>query len=262
MSFRLSGLFGLALLLVLAMGTAKTGVTYEYVASEPSFGSASDDSEDSSTSTHTEESDADGSADEGGYCNASARTYAAAWDGDGAIADASAWGSWSQSWEWNGPPGTAPGGTLSWVANGGGSAAVSGDTDPGDDGGALSASSGSGSEGGSGSGGSGGSGWGYVSGYVQDDDWASLSGDVGVSYGNQTYIGGIEDYGHYNAAVLWQCNTGESTSIPSGTSSVDFGGGASCDSYAGAGAGPLGSGATAGADGSAHADISLSASFP
>jgi len=53
-------------------------------------------------------------------------TYAWAKTADSANANATAWGGHGKDWVWNGPPGTEPGGTLSWVHDGNGFARVYG----------------------------------------------------------------------------------------------------------------------------------------
>lgn len=248
---------------VLVFGIAPVNLAraYEYVTSGPSYDYDSDDSPDSSTSTHIEESDADGDADEGGYCWGTVLTYTWAKDGDSASADGGGWGSWSKSWDWNGPPGTAPGGTLDWVANGSGDAYVDGSTDPGQSGGASASASASSYSGGGGSGGSGGAGTAWASGSVEDDDPGSIDGNAYTSHGDRRNYDPHFDYGSFWAYAWWVCNAGDSTSIPSGTSSVYFGGIASASGSSDASAGPVQSGAEAGSGSSADADVNLSASL-
>jgi len=239
-------------LVVLGAGAPKNVRAYEYVPSGPSVDSDFDVPWESHTSTHDEEANAESGAEEGGYCTASVRTYTKGWDGDSAGAGMTGWGSWSQSWEWNGPPGTAPGGTLGWSADGGGSVYAQGCTRPGENGSASSSAGAGAGEGGGGGG---------ASGSVSDSNVGSANANAGVSWGH--YFGVVEDKeeGAFLAYAWWACNAGLSTPIPSGTSSVCFGGSVNCCCNSSANGGPDESGAWADSGSSADADVSLSASF-
>ncbi|OHB65912.1 MAG: hypothetical protein A2Y77_01320 [Planctomycetes bacterium RBG_13_62_9] len=253
----------LAAIVALVAGMERVTLGYEYVVSEPDpdVYDANDSTPNDTTSTHDEYAFASGYANPNGTCTADVGTSAWAKDGDGAAPEAWAEAYWGRSWDWNGPPGTAPGGTLQWSYSGYGYLDAWGHNDVGD-GQALSVASASGSTSGSGSEGTGGNAYGSASGYVYDDDLGSASASMG---GSPEPSGGDpvenENYGSYEASIDWANYDGDSTSIPSGTSNVYFSGGASCDSYSGAGAGPYQSGAEAFADTSGSTTTSLSADF-
>jgi len=100
---------------MLAIAPVKNAGAYSYVASGPYLPTYSEKTENSETSTHSSESSVDADALSYGYVTVEAGTYAKALDGDSAVPSASAWAGWQKYWEWDGPPGTAPGGTLDLV---------------------------------------------------------------------------------------------------------------------------------------------------
>lgn len=110
-------LLSLGVLAVLLTGLSQKGTAYEYTAWTESNEDASFTPEDQ-TSTHWEDATASGDADEStGTCSCYVHTWAWAKE-DSASATAHAQYTYGKHWVWNGPPGTAPGGTLSWSLDG------------------------------------------------------------------------------------------------------------------------------------------------
>lgn len=250
--------------LLLAVGAIKNVSAYQYAVSGPYTPDDTDKTATSHTSTHISEADASAVAQSCGYCAASVSTYTAAIHADSAVASSSAVAGWQKSWEWDGPPGTAPGATLEWVSDGVGFASCYGHSDPSTDGGALSVASADCYGAGTGSQEAGAYGYGSVFGYVEDWDWASAdaeaygtpddNGQTGYAIYEEEPWGGS---GYYDCSAEWQANFGSTANIPSGTSYVYYNGGVVCSDYSGAGAGPCESEAFANAHTSAQAQIYL-----
>ncbi len=195
-----------------------------------------------------------------GSCSCSAIALTGT-EGDSCYASASCYGWYMIWWTWNGPPGEAPGGSLSWSVGGSGSASASGSTSityPGDE--ATSCADadsdiwGSGTEG---SANGSGAAWGSVSDYELGSCGTSAYGDP-----EDDFEAGEpeedETYGGYSASISWSLDSGDSESIPSGTTSVYFDGGADCSGSSSSNG--TGSGEASG-DGNSSASVSVGASF-
>jgi len=99
--------------IILLVGLTQKATPYEYVPSTDDYGEGSATPEDH-TATHWEDATASAAGNRStGECSCGVHTYAWAKDSDYAYAEAHADGSYHKQWDWNGPPGTAPGGTLS-----------------------------------------------------------------------------------------------------------------------------------------------------
>jgi hypothetical protein len=250
-------------LLTLASSVGNSTRASEYVARDPffyrDFGSSGIDY----ASTHIEEAASDANAENLGdyycYCTVSVRTYTKAWSGDSAYADSDGDTLWGRSWRWDGPPGTAPGGTLDWVADGGGTVTVHGTTHP-VNGNAYSWADAWAAECGSVLNYDSYGGDGEALGSVQDNDLGECDPWVYVTSGDVTNDTDNEQ-GHYYGAATWRCNEGGSTSVSSGTSLVDFQGGAQCINSSHTIAVGTESGAWADSCSSASADVILYADF-
>jgi hypothetical protein len=254
----------LAVVLVLTAGVAPSVMAYQYVESDPDTYEYEDDPEDVYTSTSIEDTSAIPAAQEDGDCACAVATYAWATDGDSAVAIAEAYGAWQKTWEWNGPPGEAPGGTLSWSHWGGGSAHVVGAIYLGTNGGAMSVASADSSTDGSGSGGGSygtSNAFGYVDTTTSADTYSGTSATGDPEEGFWSDADSDTAYYSYDEEIDWGVYGSDDDSIASGTSYVYFSGGAWCDNFSAAGAGPLGSEAEAGGGSGANASVSLSASF-
>ena len=219
-------LAGLGALLILAIPTVETAKADEYVEDVETYEYASD-GYNIRTETSIEYAYAFATAkDEGdgaGACSCVVKTHTWA-KNDSAVADSSADATWIIDWTWDGPPGEAPGGTLSWDHWGCGRADAWGHndiTDPetqsgfsvadaesqtwaaGNPGGLAHATIG-------------------AFGIVYDDDW----GDVDFSMDAEPWEKLWKDpnpetgSGWYNAYILWDLETENEEDIPSGTSYV------------------------------------------
>jgi hypothetical protein len=155
--------------------TGQTARAYYYVPNTDKY-EYDDATPEEKTSTLWIEGSAIASVDESsGEASASVHTYAWAKQ-DGGIAEAEADAVYSCDWDWNGPPGTAPGGSLNWSHDGSGYASINGSNSAGDwqlsnmaCGASASAHTSAYGTGASSSG------TGSVSASVSDDDLASLS---------------------------------------------------------------------------------------
>lgn len=250
-------LFIPAVFLFLMASTVQTTTAYEYLEYETPY---YDDSEDydRGDSTYWETADSDGDADSGS-CSCEADTYAYS-KGNSASADADAYGTWVFEWAWNGPPGVAPGGTLSWSLSGGGTVGAWGYS--------SAQGAGSSSDGDSGIWSSGTEG----SSYADTDAWGYSQNGTSVGGGisdsaspSEDFTEGTEfeydtppNYSFYHES--WSFSTSDDESIGWGTTYVYFAGGADCSSWASASSGITGEWAQA--DGESDADASVSASFP
>jgi hypothetical protein len=185
------------------------------------------------TSTYWECASAQASVDvDNGDC--SATTHAYAWvKCDGASAYGEADAAYEKNWVWNGPPGEAPGGTLSWSQDGVGLSSIYGWNN------ASNAYS-------------------YADSYsitwaataaTTSYSWGRATGDVtnlGVGTGTATYGGSPAPWyhdpnvlnvsGEYDASMDWSTWDDDSEEIATGTTLVQFLGGASSynSSYANA----------------------------
>jgi len=254
--------FDLVVLLILAASPIQNAGAYSYVASGPYLPTDMEKTENSESQTHSSEASVSADAYDYGYVTVDAATYAKAQDGDSAWPSASAYAGWQKHWQWDGPPGTAPGGTLDWYATAGGYSFCHGDTYPGVSGGAMSVADAGATGGAGGSGGAGDNGAHGVFGYVEDGSWAYADyysyGPDGGWYDGDYY----EDYGEYAAQASWNFDIGDYTSIPSGTSYVNYSTGVTCDTYSAVGAGPEESGAVAHAWTGVDAHVSGVGAFP
>jgi len=247
----------LILFLFLMASTVQTTTAYEYLEYETPY---YDDSEDydRGDSTYIETATSEGSASSGS-CSCSADTYAYS-KGNNASADADAYGTYIFEWAWNGPPGVAPGGTLTWSLSGGGTVAAWGYS--------SAQGAGSSSDGDSGIWSSGTEGSSYAdtdaSGYSQNGTSAggsisdSASPSEGYTDGSELEYDTPPDYSFY--IDDWGFSTSDDETIAWGTTYVYFAGGADCSSWASASSGS--SGEYAQADGESYASASVSASFP
>lgn len=104
--------------MVLLVTQVQRAAAYEYVGTlyEDEYDDASPEVH---TSTKWEDATASATPDKNdSTCSCGVHTYAWAKVEDSAIAFAMAWAMVSEEWVWNGPPGTAPGGTLDWNHDG------------------------------------------------------------------------------------------------------------------------------------------------
>jgi len=239
-------LLSMGVLTVLLIGLSQKATAYEYVPSTESSEDVSFTPEDHTT-THWEDATASGDADEStGICSCDVHTYAWA-KGDYASATAHAQYTYGKHWVWSGPPGTtAPGGSLSWSLDGQGFEWAWASSWP------RTGSS-------------------YASAYVESDTWTAVvspynfyyslgysSGDV-TNNGNPTggsnwggspwpFYKPIDDDGGpgwFDYSIRWATDPSGSEPVASGTTHVDFLGGAICDSDSYASGTPTGSSAEA-----------------
>ena len=247
---------------VLAMAAIVTGGPAEagYVQSGPDAYTVEDDPADTQTSTMEEYTYVATDAHARGYCFCYVNTYAWAKPVDYASADASGTAYWEVSWQWEGPPSTPAGGTLSWDHEAEGSADAWGSTDPGDGGSAYSDAD------------------------TSSLAWLARSGGI-VSGGINTYgevqnsQNGVPDYdvlgdpdsasisalssgaGYYLIAVDWAMREYADDTIASGTSYVQVLAGAHADGWSYVSAFGSGSDAEAEAETLAHVYAWPDASF-
>jgi hypothetical protein len=253
---------GVTISFVLGMAIVQDAGAYEYVASGPYLSADTDQTENSESQTHSSEASASADPYSYGYVTAEVGTYAMARNGDSAAPSASASAGWQKYWQWNGPAGTAPGGTLDWYCDASGFSSCWGMLDLGNSGEGFSVASGQGHGASGGSTGIGDFGYGEVFGYLDDSGTytgdASADGPDGGNYEAEPYA----EPGAYDCSAEWRFNIGDWTSIPSGTSYVHYSTAAICDTFSGAAAAPEESGAEARAWTSVDAHVSGSATFP
>ena len=228
---------------VLAMaGTGSAG----YIQSGPDAYVSEDDPANSQTSTMQEYTDVDTNAEDWGYCHCDVYTRSWAKAVDSASTDASGIAYWETSWQWQGPPSTPPGGTLSWSISADGRTNAWGDTDPGNGGSASSYAEGysaawiARSPGDTFSGGE--RAWGSV----QDSDRAT--GEL-MPFGQaeevpDTWWFNLQD-GFFELFVDWELSGGDNDTVASGTSVIQVLAGAACDGATYASADGAGSNADA-----------------
>ena len=257
---------GLAVLLVVAAGSFQTAKAYEYVQNDPV--AYADDSDDyyRGDSTYTESATSTGVADANtGSCSCSVDVYTKA-TGNSAWADADGYGTYVIDWGWTGPPGVAPGGTLTWSQSATGSAYAYGYnylTSPS----TQWASSASDAESESWSTGTEGSAYAdiYVWGSITDGDTidgdtsASASPSEGLQTSTPQEYRTPPDYAMYISS--WTFSADDDETIAWGTTYVYFAGGADCSALASSGSGGTGV-PEANAHGEATATADVSASFP
>lgn len=231
----------LAALLVLAAVAVQTANAKppEYVQGGPYYDDDTYESEEGPGETVMTVSDSNPE----GECLAYARIICDANGVEGpenASAYGGAWASWIIDWEWNGPPGDAPGGTLTWSQDGEGNAYAYGSNliEEGSDGSAFAAGD---AYADTGSEGTEGSAWGYGS------CWGSVE-DHHCGQGNYDGDGDPEeDYdlvdeerslsiAYYSTGIEWEFISGDDEDIPSGTTYVYFAGGVGCDTQSSANA--------------------------
>lgn len=254
---------GLSVLLVLAMDSVETVKAYEYVEDIETYEDQSD-GYNRRTSTYIEYAYASANAEDlgdgagAGDCDVSTHTWA---ENDTAVADSSADAAWHIDWTWDGPPGTAPGGTLSWYHWGFGHANAWGHndeiTDPNTQGAFSVANADSqtcalGTPGG----------LAYATinalGYVYDDErgQGAVSAEGEPEYpwtGPDPQTG----YSWYDMSIDWDLEAEDEETIAEGTSYVYFSGHVDCDNYSAAAAG----GTEAVAKTAASANVSVTADF-
>jgi len=236
-------LFSLGALVVSVTGLSQKGTAYEYVPSTDSYEYSSATPEER-TDAHWWDASASADADEStGDCSCGVHTYTWAKE-DSAVAEADADGAYSKDWDWNGPPGTAPGGTLSWSHDGQGFSSAYGHNWP-NQGGAFSVANAD-SETCAQTSSTASYAWGNASGYVTDGGAPTASEAAGGSP-EPYYVDPHWDYdwGMFDYSVEWAVWDEGDDPIASGTSHIDYAGGASCYSYSGASGGPSESGAEA-----------------
>ncbi|UCG49355.1 MAG: hypothetical protein JSU94_06135 [Phycisphaerales bacterium] len=250
----------LAILSLLALGATQTAIADEYD-EDLETDTYVDDPDDIFTSTEIEDGDASAYANEGGYVSCSADAYTWATDGAGASTNPSAWASWKKTWEWDGSPENAPGGTLSWSLDGDGFAESWGGVDVGNNGGGLSVGDADSS---TYSGSTGSSAYGIANafGYVQNQEYATATASISASVTPNPNRQTVEKYyGSYYASIRWGIYDSSDDNIASGTTYIYFYGKASCECLSASGAGPSGAGAEASTDVNANADANVTASF-
>lgn len=221
-------------------------VTAEYVQSGPTRGTLKDDPADTETSTKVEYTDVDVDAQTWGYCYC--RVYARSWAKavDSASADASGEGYWQKSWQWQGPPSTPPGGTLSWYIYAEGSADAWGNSNPGSGGSAISDANGYSCAFYARSTGSTYDGGARAYGYVQNNNEGT--GDATVYLPAQGTKDKYHGPGYYDYSADWTLTGDDDDSVASGTSNVYVLAGAACDGNTEASASGAGSGSEAEAE--------------
>jgi len=228
----------IAVLVVVVAGTATAG----YVQSGPYAYVSEDDPPNTQTSTMLEYTDVDTDAEEWGYCKCDVYTRSWAKAVDSASTDAFGAAYWEISWQWQGPPSTPPGGTLSWYIPAEGSTDAWGDTDPGNGGSAYSYAEGysaawlARNTGGNFNGGA------WASGSVQDDDYGT--GSVGP-FGEAVETGNWSNLqpGLFELFGDWELSGSDDDTIVSGTSFIQVLAGTACDGATAASADGAGSGA-------------------
>ena len=259
MTTKIEWIFLVVVLLISPWGSVQTVGAYEYEETPHRYWDW-DPPINNESATAEEDAEATASATVGGTVSCYATAYTWAKDGDGATADISSYASWGLSWEWNGPPATAPGGTLSWEHDADGSATANGENTVGS-GEALSAA-GASSETSSSSPGS--SSWatGNAEASVYDNATATGEASADGSPTPDVYPTENPGTGRYYYSVTWDSFADGTEAILDGTSYVSFSGGVSCYCWSGAGAGPHAIGAEAWADATSHGGGGLEASFP
>jgi hypothetical protein len=199
---------------------------------------------DTQTSTMVEYTNVITDAQPWGYCTCDVYTRAWAKAVDYASTDAFGEAYWETSWQWQGPPSTPPGGTLSWSIYVEGSADAWGDTNPGNGGSAVSDADGSSGAFYARSTGSTATGGGTAYGSVEDSDYAT--GDAVLDgQAQQESWSGVPGYGYYDYSIGWKLDTGDYDFVASGTSFVQVLAGVFCDGTTYASASGAGSGSEA-----------------
>lgn len=199
---------------------------------------------------------------EKGECHYQIHTITQVYADDSAEASAYAYGLHSTDWVWNGPPGTAPGGSLAWTHYGEGGAEITGDR--AGSGGSTHAAASAWSLTGADAPGGLSEFFGIAEGFVDDMDLADVD--------NTTYYvtPGVEEshfertpeppggYGWFELSIEWDVTDWDSDSIAAGTAQFSFSGAAICngDSEADAAGDP-----EAWSDTEATADLTTTADF-
>ena len=219
-------------LLITPWASLQTVAHYEYEETPQRY-SDWDPPINNESSTAEEDAEATASATEDGTVGCYATAYTWAKDGDGATAGISSEASWGLFWEWNGPPATAPGGTLSWEHDADGSAIVDGNNIVANGSAFNVADASSGTSSGS----PGSSSWatGNAQASVYDSDTATGEASATGSPDPDVFPSEYPDLGEYYYSVIWDSFADGMESIPVGTSYVSFSGGVSCSCWAGAG---------------------------
>jgi hypothetical protein len=183
------------------------------------------------TSTYRVCGSAQGAVDEDTkQCSAVGHAYAEGWNGT-ASAYWDTYAAYEKHWVWNGPAGTAPGGTLSWVHDGWGTAAANGSTHerpPGtstySEGNAESATWTATSNEVS-------CVWANASGNVTDDNLGTGTADANWTRKEPWWV--VVDPNHqagvFRISIEWSVYDDEDEDITPGTGVVHFLGGAICD---------------------------------
>lgn len=219
----------LAALVALLIGIQQRAGAYEYVRTDDKS-EYMDWTPEDETDTHW--LDGMASADANDCCSSSTHAYADANNGDSASAEGVAAAYRSTDWDWDGPPGTAPGGHLSWSLDSSGYASVSGST-PQNYGSGASSSASAGSSTASSSSGSSSNGYGHASGSVTN--WNTGTGTAEYGGSPQPYLHfPTTDHqaGFYHYAMEWASYGSGNVNIPSGTAHMYFSGSSGCVSYA------------------------------
>jgi hypothetical protein len=222
-----------------------------------------DDPINNETSTMEEDAEAVAAATSGGTLTCYATVYTWATADDSARVDyMSSHAVWTKSWQWNGAPGTAPGGTLTWEHDGDGVVTTNAHNTLGGGGYAWSLSNAD-SETGSVNPNFGVYASGNANGYVTNDNYPTGGSSVsGVPDDPDAYPDNdTDDRGKYYYSMVWDSYEDGQETIPSGTGYVEFWASVWCDVYGAAGAGPTAS-SEAWADGAAHAGAGVEATFP
>lgn len=189
------------------------------------------------TSTRWEDATASADADvEEATCSCGVHTWSRVYEDDFAEASAYAYGLHSTDWVWNGPPGTAPGGSLAWTHDGQGGAAIEAGREG--SGGSTHAAASAWSLTGADAPGGLSEFFGIAEGSVDDTDLASVSRDYdvteGASFDWDPYPKppGGAGYGWFEVFIDWEVyDFDDSDTIAPGTAQFSFSGAAICDSY-------------------------------
>jgi hypothetical protein len=225
---------GLAALVLLMAGTVQIANAYVYVEDEYAFTNIDASGMDSGAPGYYTNGNGDAYADETGFCicESIADTYTKTCEySTSAYAVTNA--IYKIDWTWNGPPGEAPGGTLSWSLDGVGGSYVSGvnylaeidDT-------AYSSSNGESGLAGLGTGQSAVHGIGQSWGWVEDKDDSDCDFSTSANPVNDLTITDSDadnDYRSYEAYVLWNYESDDDVAITSGNTYVYFMGGVQCE---------------------------------
>lgn len=222
----------LVILLVLAAVTVKTANAYEYVQGDwEGYAYESAEIRDIGSTWEEYATTSSNANEETGVCKCLLYVYAKAKD-DFALADADAYAFLLTDWTWDGPPGDAPGGELTWIHDAGGAktGAWGNNTE--------SATSSSGASAGSWSTGTEGSAWAYIDvcGYITNGE--TIDGECvpdADPYG-ELDPGEVNEYTtppEYAFTVDgWSFSTGDEEIIASGTTYIYFAGGIDCEAMA------------------------------